>query len=193
MIRWTAFPLIWPSGAGVSGFFVVQALHAVSTGLILLSLQKMIAETVSEERTGAAQGINYFASGFGLRRHDLAVGAALRGDRRARLPRHDVDRAGRPGSAIMARRASPPERRAPAVTPWSLVNQAGRAVARQQQRAVEVDEVGVLRQQHSRRHRQRRADHAADHDPKPIRAPGRAARIAAVRPPVLSSLILMAS
>lgn len=66
IVRWTAFPLIWPSGAGVLGFFAVQALHAVSTGLILLSLQKMIAETVSEARTGAAQGINYFASGFGL-------------------------------------------------------------------------------------------------------------------------------
>jgi PPP family 3-phenylpropionic acid transporter len=65
-VRWIAFPLVWPSGAGVTGFFVVQALHAVSTGLILLSLQKMIAETVSEERMGAAQGVNYFASGFGL-------------------------------------------------------------------------------------------------------------------------------
>jgi PPP family 3-phenylpropionic acid transporter len=66
MVRWIAFPLIWPAGAGAIGFFMVQALHALSTGLILLSLQKMIAETVAEERTGAAQGVAYFASGFGL-------------------------------------------------------------------------------------------------------------------------------
>jgi MFS transporter, PPP family, 3-phenylpropionic acid transporter len=58
IIRWVAFPLIWSSGAGVFGFFVVQALHAVSTGLILLSLQKMIAETATEAQTGAAQVIN---------------------------------------------------------------------------------------------------------------------------------------
>jgi MFS transporter, PPP family, 3-phenylpropionic acid transporter len=66
IIRWIAFPLIWRSGLGAAGFFAVQALHALSTGLILLSLQKMIAETVSEERTGAAQGVAFFASGFGL-------------------------------------------------------------------------------------------------------------------------------
>jgi PPP family 3-phenylpropionic acid transporter len=65
IIRWIAFPLVWWS-LGVAGFFVVQALHALSTGLILLSLQKMIAETVSEERMGAAQGVAFFASGFGL-------------------------------------------------------------------------------------------------------------------------------
>lgn len=66
IVRWVAFPLIWGSGLGAAGFFAVQALHALSTGLILLSLQKMIAETIPEERTGAAQGIAYFASGFGL-------------------------------------------------------------------------------------------------------------------------------
>ena len=66
IVRWIAFPLIWPSGLGVAGFFFVQALHALSTGLILLALQKMIAETVGEERTGAAQGVAFFASGFGL-------------------------------------------------------------------------------------------------------------------------------
>jgi MFS transporter, PPP family, 3-phenylpropionic acid transporter len=65
IIRWIAFPLVWWS-LGVAGFFVVQALHALSTGLILLSLQKMIAETVAEERMGAAQGVAFFASGFGL-------------------------------------------------------------------------------------------------------------------------------
>ena len=32
IVRWIAFPLIWPLGLGVPGFFAVQALHALSTG-----------------------------------------------------------------------------------------------------------------------------------------------------------------
>ncbi len=66
ILRWIASPLIWPAGLGVAGFMAIQALHALSTGLILLGLQKMLAETVGEERMGAAQGITYFASNFGL-------------------------------------------------------------------------------------------------------------------------------
>jgi PPP family 3-phenylpropionic acid transporter len=63
-VRWLIFPLIWPLGLGVAGFFAVQTLHALSTALILIGLQKMIAETVAEEQTGAAQGIAYFSNGF---------------------------------------------------------------------------------------------------------------------------------
>jgi len=63
IIRWIAFPLVWPLGLGVAGFFAVQSLHAVSVAMVLIGLQKMIAETVSEERTGAAQGIAYFFNG----------------------------------------------------------------------------------------------------------------------------------
>ncbi len=66
ILRWVAYPLIWPLGLGVGGFFAVQTLHAVSTGLILLGVQKLIAETVAEERTGAAQGIAFFANGFSM-------------------------------------------------------------------------------------------------------------------------------
>ena len=65
-VRWLAFPLIWPAGLGVPGFFVVQTLHAISTGLILLGVQKVIAGAVPEERTGAAQGIAFFANGFAM-------------------------------------------------------------------------------------------------------------------------------
>ncbi|TJV56375.1 MAG: MFS transporter, partial [Mesorhizobium sp.] len=36
----------------------------VSVALVLIGLQKMIGETVAEERTGAAQGIAYFSNGF---------------------------------------------------------------------------------------------------------------------------------
>lgn len=64
IVRWIAFPLIWPLGLGVAGFFGVQTLHAISVALVLIGLQKMIGETVSEERTGAAQGIAYFSNGF---------------------------------------------------------------------------------------------------------------------------------
>ncbi|MER8521036.1 MFS transporter [Mesorhizobium sp. M0644] len=64
IVRWFAFPLIWPLGLGVGGFFAIQTLHAVSVALVLIGLQKMIGETVAEERTGAAQGIAYFSNGF---------------------------------------------------------------------------------------------------------------------------------
>lgn len=64
IVRWTAFPLIWPLGLGVPGFFAVQTLHAASAALTIIGLQKMIAQTVPEARTGAAQGIAYFANGF---------------------------------------------------------------------------------------------------------------------------------
>lgn len=74
LVRWVAFPLVWPAGLGVPGFFVVQTLHALSTGLILIGLQKMIAETVPEERTGAAQGIAFFANGFAMAAVTLVSG-----------------------------------------------------------------------------------------------------------------------
>jgi PPP family 3-phenylpropionic acid transporter len=74
LLRWIAFPVIEPLGLGVPGFFAVQTLHALSTGLLLIGLQKMIGETVPEERTGAAQGIAYFANGFSTGVVTLACG-----------------------------------------------------------------------------------------------------------------------
>ena len=74
ILRWTATPLIWSWGLGLPGFFVVQSLHAVSTGLILLGVQKMIAETVPDHRIGAAQGVAFFAAGFGMAAVTLAAG-----------------------------------------------------------------------------------------------------------------------
>ncbi|KQZ13424.1 MFS transporter [Mesorhizobium sp. Root554] len=64
VIRWILYPLVWPLGLGLSGLFAVQALHAFSTALVIIGVQNMIAESVSDERTGAAQGIAYFANGF---------------------------------------------------------------------------------------------------------------------------------
>ena len=75
VLRWTMFPLVWPAGFGVPGFFVVQSLHAVSTGLVLLGVQKMIAETVPDHRFGAAQGIAFFANGFAMAAVTLASGS----------------------------------------------------------------------------------------------------------------------
>jgi PPP family 3-phenylpropionic acid transporter len=74
IVRWIAFPLIEPLGLGVPGFFAVQTLHALSTGLLLIGLQQMIGESVPEERTGAAQGIAYFANGFSTGVVTLACG-----------------------------------------------------------------------------------------------------------------------
>ncbi|OHV88513.1 MFS transporter [Mesorhizobium sp. ORS 3428] len=74
IVRWIAFPLVWPLGLGVAGFFGVQTLHAVSVAMVLIGLQKMIGETVSEERTGAAQGIAYFFNGFFMAAVTLASG-----------------------------------------------------------------------------------------------------------------------
>ncbi|WP_274628832.1 MFS transporter [Arvimicrobium flavum] len=75
IVRWVAYPLVWPSGAGVAGFFAVQGLHAVSTGLILLGVQKLIAETIDEDKMGAAQGVAFFASGLFMALVTLASGA----------------------------------------------------------------------------------------------------------------------
>lgn len=66
VLRWVAYPLVWPLAFGVPGFFAVQSLHAISTALVMLGLQKLIAESVSEDRTGAAQGLAFFANGTAM-------------------------------------------------------------------------------------------------------------------------------
>ncbi len=73
-VRWIAYPLIEPAGLGIAGFFMVQTLHALSTGMLLIGLQKMIGETVPEERTGAAQGAAFFFIGFSMAVVTLASG-----------------------------------------------------------------------------------------------------------------------
>ena len=74
VVRWLAYPLIWPLVLGIAGFVAVQCLHAVSTALVIIGLQKMIGESVPEERTGAAQGVAYFANGFCMAAVTLASG-----------------------------------------------------------------------------------------------------------------------
>ena len=74
MVRWLVLPFILPAGLGVPGYFAVQTLHALSTGLILIGVQKMIAEMVSENRTGAAQGVAFFANGMSMAAITLVSG-----------------------------------------------------------------------------------------------------------------------
>jgi PPP family 3-phenylpropionic acid transporter len=66
VVRWIAYPLVWPLGLGVPGLFFVQGLHCLSTALMLIAVQKEIAETVAEEQTGAAQGAAFFANGTSM-------------------------------------------------------------------------------------------------------------------------------
>jgi PPP family 3-phenylpropionic acid transporter len=66
LIRWSAMPFVWTLGLGLAGFAATQALHGLSTGLAMLGLQKMIAQSVPEERTGAAQGIAFAANSTGM-------------------------------------------------------------------------------------------------------------------------------
>ena len=80
IVRWIAYPLVWPAGLGLAGLFAVQGLHCLSMGLSLIAVQKEIAETVPEEQTGAAQGAAYFANGT-----CMAVVTLLSGPLYARL------------------------------------------------------------------------------------------------------------
>ncbi len=77
-IRWAATPLIWPLGLGLPGFFLVQGLHAFSFSASFLVTQRMLAETVPEERIGAAQGAAYFANNMLLAVFTLAAGPLFR-------------------------------------------------------------------------------------------------------------------
>ena len=98
VVRWIAYPLVWPLGLGVAGFFGVQALHGLSTGIMLIGIQKLIAETVDEERTGAAQGAAFFAAGISMAIVTLLSGSLYDRLGAVRLLRHDRRCAGRAGA-----------------------------------------------------------------------------------------------
>jgi PPP family 3-phenylpropionic acid transporter len=78
IVRWSLFPLVDPLGLGLAGFFLVQGLHAFSFSAIFLATQRMLSETVPEERTGAAQGAAYFANNTLLALLTLAAGPLYR-------------------------------------------------------------------------------------------------------------------
>ena len=74
VLRWIAYPMVEPLGLAAPGFFAVQGLHAFSTGLMIIGVQKVIADEVPEARTGAAQGLAYFANGLSIAAITLASG-----------------------------------------------------------------------------------------------------------------------
>ena len=64
-MRWIAYPLVWPLGLGVTGFFArAGAAWRCRPAILLIAIQKLIAETVAEEQTGAAKGAAFFAAGM---------------------------------------------------------------------------------------------------------------------------------
>lgn len=73
ILRWVLFPLAGPLG-GAPAFLAIQLLHALSTGLILIGVPKMVAEMIGEEKLGAAQGVVFFASGLAMGLVTLASG-----------------------------------------------------------------------------------------------------------------------
>lgn len=74
-LRWLMMPAIEAFGIGLPGYFLAQSLHAFSTGLLLLGVPKMVAETIGEERMGAAQGAVFLANGLSMALVMLVCGA----------------------------------------------------------------------------------------------------------------------
>ncbi len=74
VLRWVLLPVVGSLGGGTAGFMAVQTLHALSTGLVLLGVPKMVAETIGEEKMGAAQGVVFFGNGLVMGLVTLASG-----------------------------------------------------------------------------------------------------------------------
>jgi PPP family 3-phenylpropionic acid transporter len=62
--RWLIYPLIDQFDLGLSGYFFVQAIHPFSIGLMLIGVQKLISDEISENRTGSAQGLAFLFNGL---------------------------------------------------------------------------------------------------------------------------------
>ena len=60
VLRWSLMPLV-PS---LAGFFVLQSLHGLSFGAVHLGMMQFMADSVSEERMGAAQGASFVLGGL---------------------------------------------------------------------------------------------------------------------------------
>ncbi len=72
-IRWLLFPLVWPSARGLAGFVASRSCMPSRSAH---SARRSEADyrIVPEERTGAAQGLAYFASGLGMAAVTLVSG-----------------------------------------------------------------------------------------------------------------------
>ena len=60
--RWTLMPLQPP----LIGFFALQTLHGLSFGAVHLGTMHFLADTVAEERMGAAQGASFVLGGLAM-------------------------------------------------------------------------------------------------------------------------------
>lgn len=74
VVRWSAFTHLDGSEDGIAAFFVLQTLHALSIGLVLIGVQKMIAERIDEAQINSAQGAAFFANGGALAAMTLVSG-----------------------------------------------------------------------------------------------------------------------
>lgn len=73
-LRWILLPLVAPLGGGVGTFFLIQMLHALSTGLALVAVPKFVAEMIGEEKLGSAQGVVFVGNSLTMAVVTLAAG-----------------------------------------------------------------------------------------------------------------------
>ena len=62
VVRWT----LMPAGPPLAGFFALQTLHGLSFGAVHLGTMHFLADTVAEERMGAAQGASFVLGGLAM-------------------------------------------------------------------------------------------------------------------------------
>lgn len=74
VLRWLLLPLVVPLGGGVGAFFLIQMLHALSVGLGLVAVPKLVAEMIGEERLGSAQGVVFLGNSLTMAIVTLAAG-----------------------------------------------------------------------------------------------------------------------
>lgn len=74
VVRWTAFTVWDGSAIGIAAFFLLQTLHAMSIGFVLIGVQKMIADRVDEAYLNSAQGAVFFANGGAMAAITLVSG-----------------------------------------------------------------------------------------------------------------------
>lgn len=74
VLRWILFPLVVPLGGGAGSFFLIQMLHALSTGLGLIATPLMVARMIGEEKLGSAQGVVFLGNSLMMAVATLAAG-----------------------------------------------------------------------------------------------------------------------
>jgi PPP family 3-phenylpropionic acid transporter len=75
-----AFPLIWPLGLGIGGFFGVQTLHAISVAVVLISFTEDDRRNCPKSKPAPRKGSPISPTAFG--RGDAGVRSSLRTLRR---------------------------------------------------------------------------------------------------------------